>query len=333
MSLIVKAADQGINGLGMAASTVGVKQGGGKGKSIFAGTLLVPSETDNLVEQKRKEAQKQAKKIVGDAWQKDQKALQKIDEKWKLWNDKFTQIKDSEGRIADIEEAKKRLQQEYNVDPESQEQKDLEILERFQNYLKGLGDPKFTEEERKRLEELQYMERTEYQTEALKLNSDAADEKKSIEKLGLEREKLKGTIASEQLEHDISQDMLDASDLAKELLDASGKDIVNLLIQEGKDKIDEESEEEQEQAEEIKENKQEQQEQIDKIKENTKENREDQEEIIQGEIESDKMDHEVSYKQLGTVHMEQAQKNVQKLMADKKLIVEDLKGIEIDFGF
>ena len=55
MSLIVKAADQGINGLGMAASTVGVKQGGGKGKSIFAGTLLVPSETDNLVEQKRKE--------------------------------------------------------------------------------------------------------------------------------------------------------------------------------------------------------------------------------------------------------------------------------------
>jgi len=31
--------------------------------------------------------------------------------------------------------------------------------------------------------------------------------------------------------------------------------------------------------------------------------------------------------------MEQAQKNVQKLMADKKLIVEDLKGIEIDFGF
>ena len=122
MSLIVKAADQGINGLGIATNTVGVKQGGGKGKPIFAGTLLVPSETDNLVEQKRKEAQKQAKKIVGDAWQKDQKALQKIDDKWKLWNDKFTQIKDSEGRIADIEEAKERLQQEYDVDPESQEQ-------------------------------------------------------------------------------------------------------------------------------------------------------------------------------------------------------------------
>ena len=116
-------------------------------------------------------------------------------------------------------------------------------------------------------------------------------------------------------------------------MDASGKDIVNLLIQEGKDKIDEEIEEEQEQAEEIKENKQEQQEQIDKIKENTKEEREDQEEIIEGEIESDKMDHEISFKQFGTVHMEQAQKNVQKLMADKKLIVEDLKGIEIDFGF
>ncbi len=56
MSLTVRTEQNGRNGLGMAADTVGVKQRGENGKSVFAGTLIVPSQTDSLVEQKRQSA-------------------------------------------------------------------------------------------------------------------------------------------------------------------------------------------------------------------------------------------------------------------------------------
>lgn len=333
MSLTVKLLQNQVNETGMANQAVSPKQGGENGKAIFAGALGIPSQTDSLVEEKRQNAQKQAMKLVGDAWGRDQKAAQNIKDKWELWGKKQVEIKDSQGRISDIEEAKGRLMQQYEVDPESREQKDLEILERYQDYLKGLGDPGFSEEELDRLEELQDMSRTEYQVEVLKLNNDAGDEKRNILKLQSESEGLKDKISSAKQEQVKSQDMLKANDAAQQILDAADKEITNLLLQEGKDNIDEKTEEEKEEAEETQEKKEEQQERIEKIKDKTKENREEQEEMIDGELKADRMEMEVSMKQQSVSHMETAQKNIQKIMKENNLVNEDLKGIEIDFGF
>lgn len=334
MSLTVKLLQNQGNEAGIAANqAVYKKQGTENGKAIFAGALGIPSQTDSLVEEKRQNAKKQAMKLVGDAWGRDQKAAQNIKDKWALWGAKQIEIKDCQSRISDIEEAKGRLQQQYEVDPESREQKDLEILERFQDYLKGLGDPGFSEEELDRLEELQNMPRTDYQIEVLKLNDDAGEEKKGIMKLQFESECLKGKIFNAEQEQAMSQDMLKANDAAQQILDAADKEITNLLIQEGKENIDEKTEEEKEEAEETQEKKEEQQERIEKIKDKTKENREEQEEMIDGELKADRMEMEVSMKQRSVSHIETAQKNIQKIMKENNLVNEDLKGIEIDFGF
>lgn len=329
MSLTIKAAQNGVNGVGMATNAVGLREGDGKGKAVFAGTLMVPSETDTLVKEKRQSAQKRAMKLVSDAWGKDQKLLQKIDDKWKLWEDKLTQIKDSENRISDIEEAKARLQQQYEIDPESQEQKDLELLEKYQDRQNGVKGIKFSKEEKERLRKLQYMSRTEYQDEVLKLNDDSGKEKVNIDKLQWQAEIVKGSISPDKIKQEISQDMLKAKDTADEIMDAAGRDIMNLLIQESKDKIDRETEDEKEQAKEAQEKKEEQQEKIEQAREDRKE----QQELIEGDLEADKLEKEFALRQRNTSNMEIAQSTIRRMVQENNLTEEDLKGIEIDFGF
>ena len=330
MSLTVQLTQYGINNhTNGSNNTAGVEQNGEKGKAVFAGTLLVPSQTDSLVEQKRESARKDAMKLVTDAWGKDQAAFQKIDEKRALREDKLTQIKDSKVRVEDIEEAKARLQQQYDVDPESQEQKDLELLEKYQDRVSGVHNITFTDEERSRLKELQFMPRTEYQTEVLKLNKDSAEERVNIERLQWQTERLKGSIEYDKLKQSISQGMLKAEDAAEELMEAASADIKNLLIQESKDQLDDDVEEQQEKAEELKEQKEEQQERI----EESKENREEQKELIEGDLESDKLERDLSLKQNSVIHTVDVQKNIQRIIKENNLAEDDLKGIEIDLGF
>ncbi len=329
MSITVKAAQDGVNSVGMASGAVGLRQGEGKGKSIFAGTAMVPSQTDSLVEDKRQDARKQAMRLVGDAWGKDQKLVRRIDDKWKAWENKMTQIKDSKTRISDIEEAKARLQEQYDIDPESQEQKDLELLEKYQDRQNGVKGLEFSDEEKERLKELQFMERTEYQNEVLKLNHDSGKEKVNIDGLEMQALKVKGSISADKTKQETSQDMLKAQDTAEEVLKTAGKEITNLLVQEGKDKVDQETEDAKEEAEEIQEQKEAQQEKIDQ----TREERNEQQEIVEGDLEADQLASELSLKQRQSSNMESAQKTIVRMMKENNLVEDDLKGIEIDFEF
>lgn len=329
MSLTIKVMQNSVNDMGIFTNEANQKQAANKGKSIFAGNLGLNSETDSLIEQKRQSARKQAKKLVGDAWEKDQKAAQKIDDMRELRKDKMSEIEESQTVLNDINEEKERLQQEYNIDPESQEQKDLELLERFQDYLGGVGSPEFTEEEVERLRELQNTLMTEYQKEVLKLNGEAGTEKQKIEKAEIQISLLKSSISNAKLEQLKSQDMIKANDAADELMDAASKEIISLLVQESKDNLDEKVEEEEKKAEEAQEKKEEQQERVDE----SKEKREEQEEIIKGDLETDKLEMETAMRQQSTVDMESVQKNIQKIIKENNLVNEDLKGIEIDFNF
>jgi len=265
--------------------------------------------------------------LVSDAWGKDQKLLQRIEDKWKLWDDKNAQIKKSEDVISQVEEAKTRLQEEYQIDPESQEQKDLDLLEKYQDWRNGVTGLQFSDEERSRLKELQDMPLTEYQMESLKLNDDSGKEKANIELYKWEAEIVRGSISDDKLRQAVSQDMLKAQDTADEILDAAGKEVMNLLAQEGKDKVDQETEDEKEKAEEIQEKKEEQQEQIDK----TREERKEQEELVEGDMKADQLEQEFSLKQNSFSNMESTQKTIRRMIKENNLVDEDLKGIEIDF--
>lgn len=329
MSLTIKAVQNGINDTDRINQLAVQKQPAGKGQSVYAGRIQVASKTDILVQEKRKSVQKQAMRLVSDAWGKDQRSDQKIDDKRQLRQTMLSRIEDTTERLKEFDDAKARLQEQYEIDPESQEQKDLELLEKYQDYLKGLGTSDFSEEEVDRLEELQSMSRTQYQIDVLKLNEEAEQEKLSIQKMDWQGKNLKRSIVEDKNEQLKSKDMLNANEAKDQIMDAVSKDIMNLLVQEVKDNIDEKTEEDQKKAEKAEEKQEEQQERIDK----TKENRKDQEEIIEGELKSDKLEIEASFKQQGAGEMEQAQKSIQKILKENKLINEDLKGIEIDFGF
>ena len=126
-----------------------------------------------------------------------------------------------------------------------------------------------------------------------------------------------------------SQDMQKAQDAADELLDASDKDAFGMLIQDAVDHIDEKQEEEKEKAEEAQEKRDEQQEKIDE----KKEEKQQQEKMIEGSVEADRLEADVTVDQTGTSRLEEAQQHIQTILKKNNLVNEDLKGIKIDLNF
>lgn len=297
-------------------------------KNIFAGNLKIADGTDALIERKRGFAQKQAMKLIGDAWERDTKTAEGIDEMEKSKSDKVKEVQDLRAKLNDIEKDKEAIRKECGIAPDSQEQKDLELLEKYQNYKGGAFDEEFSEEDIKRLEELQNMPRTEYQNKVLAQNAAAGGIKYEIYKKELEVIAINESVTDAHLETLKSQDMLKADDAADSIIAAAEDEIKGILIKDGLDKIEDQQEEEQEKAEEIKEEKEE----LQKVDEEKK-NREEQEEILENEAKSEKMDKNVSMQVKTETSVEAAQKNIQKLLEENNLINEDLKGIEIDFNF
>ena len=67
--------------------------------------------------------------------------------------------------------------------------------------------------------------------------------------------------------------------------------------------------------------------------EEAQEKRKNQEEIIEGQQNADQLEQDVSMQKQNTSKMDEAQKNIQKILKEKNLVNEDLKGIEIDLNF
>lgn len=304
--------------------------------SIFAGNLsLSNNEKDSILSQKRENAQKQAMKLIGDAWEKDTKTADRITDMEHKKSEKIEELSDLRSKLKDIEHNKAEIQKQYNIDPDSQEQKDLELLEKFQNYKGGSFEETFSKEEIKRLRELQHMQRTEYQNEVLAQNAATGEIKSKIYRnkagiLGMQQ-----SITDARIDQAKSQEMQKATDAADSILEIASDEIKSILVHDGTDYIDEKMKEEQEKVEEAKEMKEEQQERIeeDKDEHKEKETREEQEKILKNAAESDRIERDVSIQQQTTTNVQQAQKNIQKILQENNLVDEDLKGIKIDFNF
>ena len=132
---------------------------------------------------------------------------------------------------------------------------------------------------------------------------------------------LTASISDATLEQLKSRDMEKASDAADEIMDSANKEILGMLIEEGKNNA--------EKAEEAADRKEEQDKQI----EEAQEKRKNQEEIIEGQQNADQLEQDVSMQKQNTSKMDEAQKNIQKILKEKNLVNEDLKGIEIDLNF
>ena len=116
-------------------------------KSVNAGGLVQKNNIQSQIEARRNNAKKQALKVVSDAWKQDNQSAKDIEDMQGLKQTKVSEMNDMRAKMKDIENTKKSLQDEYGVSDDSKEQKDLELLEKYQNNINGSSYDEFSDEE------------------------------------------------------------------------------------------------------------------------------------------------------------------------------------------
>ncbi len=262
MSLTIKAFDAGNveNISGQNAERMAAK---GEQKSIFGGNLNLANDP---IEQRRKEAQEKAWNIVKNAWDNDCAVDGMIEARRNHYAQMQALKEEATAGLSDIEEEKEVLRELYDVDEDSREQKDLELLEKAQDIQSGVSKETLTAEERKRVAELYQGALTEYQSRGLELNERAIDRKKQIADVDKQMRDDIADIHSIKQERLKSNPMLEAQKAAEEILDAANDEVIGMLIQESQEYIDEKMAEEKEDAEKSMEEKEEREEQLDELK-------------------------------------------------------------------
>ena len=296
-------------------------------KTFFAGNANI-SANESLITAKRKQAQRQAMKLVNDAWEKDNKKADSI----KNMEDKISankeSIKETNSKLKDLEERKESLREEYGIAGDSDEQKDLLLLEKYQDRKNGLKTDPFTKEEISRLKELQNIPRTEYQNKVLEVNEISADLKMDIVKKSNENIGLGESILEANTDLTASQNMQNAKLASDKIMEALSDEIKSLILNEAKEHIEEKMAEEKEKAEKLEEEKDEKEEKL----EETKEKRKEQEALIEADIEASRLEQKIKVEGDYSGN-DSLQKDIKKIIQDNNLLDDDLKGIKIDFNF
>ncbi len=81
------------------------------GNTIFTGNLGQTLGTNSVIQQKRQDAQKQAMKLIGDAWNKDQKAVSNIEDMNQQKTDKLSEIQEALFYLEGNKKSKSDLQE------------------------------------------------------------------------------------------------------------------------------------------------------------------------------------------------------------------------------
>ena len=268
--------------------------------SIFAGNR---NEKPDLIAQRQQQAKKQIMKIVGDAWGSDRKLEDSLTEsRNKLKIHKET-IGEANEELKQIKAEKQALKEIYKVEEDSEEARDLKLLEKKVDAERQCSGVRLTLEEQEQIAQIEGKGLTEYQERCLELKkrSSLNEERIADAKKGIEEEN--AAISNMKEANLKSQTMIKAERAADEIKDALKDEIIGMLIDEAKDHIDEE---EQERIEKQKEEKEEKEAFTEEIADSTSS-------ILEAES-----------------AMGEALKEIRKIMDEMKLMEEDLKGAAVD---
>ena len=287
------------------------------GLSINGSSLATQNDP---IAAKREEAKKKAMKIIGDAFANDRK----IDEDLDARSEHIRKLKavqnDANKAIYEIESDRAALRDEYGIEANSQEEKELQLLEKeFRARQKG-SDVQLTKEDMEEIAKIKAKGLTEYQSRSMEMLDyekpylDAAYEAKQ----GIEEENL--TISAIKRELEKNTGMLKAQDKADAIEEAASKEIMGMLVDEAKEHIDEEAKEAEEKAKEKQEKEEELQEKIDAARERRKEEEELTEDIVESAQDLN----------VTTANVNDAQKDIKDMMNKLALVEEDMKGATVD---
>lgn len=233
-------------------------------KSLYLGDTNL---ADNPIAQRRKQAQKQAMKVVRDAWENDMAVSKSVEDRRAHYQQMEAQKEEAQKQAEQLSNDEKTLQEQYGVAPDSQEQQDLEVLKKFQDYNRNVTSTPLTKEESERVDELLKHPLTEYQQRALELNKRAGDFKKDAKAAYDAMRDDVSDIKSILQEKLKSNPMLDAQKAAEDIWGAANDEILSLAAQEAMDHIEEENKKREEESEKAAEKKEEKEEQLEKVQE------------------------------------------------------------------
>lgn len=289
------------------------KENGGQVKngSIFAGNAK--GGMASLIDQKRAQARKQAAKVIRDQFANDNKVTDSMDElrarNAEIEEELTVLGKEKKGYM----EERDALQEKYGVDPDSQEQKDLDLLRKANNYFKMGNLSVLTEEELNRLAEMGG--RTEYQQRVLEYDSVIGRIESQETELWNEKKANNSSIrgSKQAILEAGGKGIRAAKEAAEDILQAASDAIIGMLWEDAKSHVDEEMEKLIEAAKKQAEKKEEEEEKLEKAKEEKDEQEEMTEAIQESASEQEKL-----------------QGEIKKILKEAELLQEEMKGLVVD---
>lgn len=297
-----------------------------QGRNTLFGGNLFQNGNDMTVQekiaQKRQLYVKQGTKMVKDADKTERKIDKSIDDARNQVKETVDLLGEYQKKIGEIDDKLAQAKEEFEVEDDSQEQKDLEILLKQQRQGSGMGEP-MTKEEMQRYDEIKG-QLTDYQKIALEAYKERDHYTKQVGKAEIKIQAINQAIRQIKIDRPASQVMQDAQRNKEDLMEAASKEIQGMLMEDAKDKIDEKAEEIQEAAEKREEKKEELEERLEAVKEDKEETEEAAEsaaetaqEMAKQIIDSDALNTSVD-------------EEVKKKMEELQKHLEELKGIVID---
>ena len=286
-------------------------------KTIFAGGL---KKVLDPIQEKREQAQKQAMKIVGDTWGNDQKLDDDLDNRREKVKECQEKIGAANDELMEIKNRRIQLREDMGIAEDSEEEQDLKLLEKEIDSYKSGSDIHLTKEERERIAQIKAKCLTGYQERSLAMKNGGALYETEINEASREMQGENAAIKSIELERLKKDPMVGAQKAKDEILEQASDQIVGMLMEEAKDKIDEEMEEKKDAAEEAEEKKEEEEERAEKQDE-----KKAKEEQLRDQI---KASTELMTK--SDELLDDVQKDVKKILDEMKLLEEDLKGAAVD---
>ena len=295
-------------------------------KSFFMGNTPFQKQgmtVQDRIAQKKQLYQKQAVHVVTTA----HKAEREIDKSLDGIREKIKSLQtDNEEANAYVNYYKQQMaeaKEYYQIEDGSQEQKDLELMQKAYDIQKhGSSKGTLTEEEQERLANMGG--KTEYQQLSMELYAAADYWKETLSDNNTLIGGEAGAIRLINIERGKTHGIVDAEKDKEEILAAASKEIQSMLVDDAKEKMDEKAEEVKEAAEARKEKKEEEEERIEAAKEHKKDT-EDFVEDIQETV-SELTKQAVDSDQI----MEDVNDQIKKIMLEEKLLEEDLKGLTVN---
>lgn len=282
-------------------------------KSVDASELNLQQDT---VLSKQIQAQKKALRHILNAFGVEQGISDSINEHIKKAEELTEEANMNLSEAKRLEGLKSNLKKTYDIADDSMEQKDLELLEKQERIERRETKEVLSVEEKKRLSEMGPL--TEYQAAALEyekaifeFNTRATD--------AIDNAFYKNRVAEAlKIEQGKLHVQVDAQKAADDIMEQASKEIVGMLLNEGKELVDDK----------IKENKEEAEKRAEKEAEKEKlkdKNESAEKKVVIGQTTT----------QLGNIAEADSAKNkfqaeIRVMIAKQKMLEEDVKGLEVD---